>query len=347
MQQDKKRIDYIDITKGIAIFLVVWGHVIQVGGAERDFFQDKLFTFIYSFHMPLFMILSGYVFAKTIQRKVLRENIRNKLTRLVIPAVCWGILYYAVKIIIENYLLDGHYSFSISGMVQEIENVWFLWSVFCCTMIVLFAEQIKNKVFAFLFYFSAVVILYYIPNGELHLFLFPYFLIGYIWGKKEKISFMFGCVCILLFPILLSYYSKEHYIYVSGITRWCDELGVGRQISIDIFRWGIGLAGSFFIITLVRWITKEVSSDNKICKAFKELGKYTLEIYVMQRILVEYMGAKVLWKIVNEMGLPLLSHEIVYDYGFTLLFAVFFTTVLFFIAIYYRKGINRLKQKLQ
>lgn len=50
--------DYnVDIAKGIAIILVVIGHM-------NHFFsyEDLIPTIIYSFHMPLFIILSGYVF---------------------------------------------------------------------------------------------------------------------------------------------------------------------------------------------------------------------------------------------------------------------------------------------
>lgn len=51
------RISYIDQLKGIAILLVVLGHVIGYNNCENSF----LWRFIYSFHMPLFMFISGYV----------------------------------------------------------------------------------------------------------------------------------------------------------------------------------------------------------------------------------------------------------------------------------------------
>src|SRR5829696_9860797 len=49
-----KRIEYLDIAKGIGILLVVLGH--------NDFEVISLFIqrLIYSFHMPLFFFLSGY-----------------------------------------------------------------------------------------------------------------------------------------------------------------------------------------------------------------------------------------------------------------------------------------------
>lgn len=51
-----QRILYIDRLKGLAIVLVVMGHVF--GFSQPD---DAITKFIYTFHMPLFMFLSGMV----------------------------------------------------------------------------------------------------------------------------------------------------------------------------------------------------------------------------------------------------------------------------------------------
>ena len=48
-----KRLDYMDAVKGIGILLVVMGHNLQGIPA--------LTSWIYSFHMPLFFIVTGYL----------------------------------------------------------------------------------------------------------------------------------------------------------------------------------------------------------------------------------------------------------------------------------------------
>lgn len=50
------RIEWVDIAKGIAILLVVLGHTGLAVGSAR-----YLDAFIYSFHLPLFFVLSGYL----------------------------------------------------------------------------------------------------------------------------------------------------------------------------------------------------------------------------------------------------------------------------------------------
>ena len=54
----KKRIDWIDYSKGILITLVISGHAIPEFGLHLGFLEK----IIYSFHMPAFFILSGYLF---------------------------------------------------------------------------------------------------------------------------------------------------------------------------------------------------------------------------------------------------------------------------------------------
>jgi hypothetical protein len=49
-----KRLDWIDIAKGIAIILVIVGHTVPNPSPLRHA--------IFSFHMPVFFILAGYTF---------------------------------------------------------------------------------------------------------------------------------------------------------------------------------------------------------------------------------------------------------------------------------------------
>lgn len=56
--------NYIDCVRGIAVFLMVWGHTIQCGNGqafidEKSYYSDLIFRSIYSFHMPLFAIWGG------------------------------------------------------------------------------------------------------------------------------------------------------------------------------------------------------------------------------------------------------------------------------------------------
>ena len=69
----KQRLEYIDILRGFAIFLVVLGHVLEHAGLKNGF----LFHFIYSFHMPLFICISGFVSAYVYHNRLYINNINK------------------------------------------------------------------------------------------------------------------------------------------------------------------------------------------------------------------------------------------------------------------------------
>lgn len=74
-----KRIEWVDVAKGIGICLVVIAHFVP------DFstlFTETIYHVIYMFHMPLFFFLGGYVFKK--QKDNLQNTIYN-FFQLIIP----------------------------------------------------------------------------------------------------------------------------------------------------------------------------------------------------------------------------------------------------------------------
>lgn len=82
-----KRILYWDIIKFFAIFCVVYGHAIQnLNSPNRSLWDSPMENYIISFHMPLFMIVSGY-FARTITKLRIHEIIKKKFRQFIIPSV--------------------------------------------------------------------------------------------------------------------------------------------------------------------------------------------------------------------------------------------------------------------
>ena len=51
----ERHLDYIDMVKGVGIILVVLGH--------STYISEQALTWLASFHMPLFFIVSGLLFA--------------------------------------------------------------------------------------------------------------------------------------------------------------------------------------------------------------------------------------------------------------------------------------------
>ena len=99
---------YINIVKGVAIFLMLWGHCIQYCALnDFDFFENPVFKFIYSFHMPLFMLISGYLFAFSCKKRELRTLLIHRTQGMLQPiAFCTIINYLLTDVIAARQIAN-------------------------------------------------------------------------------------------------------------------------------------------------------------------------------------------------------------------------------------------------
>ncbi len=89
-----RRIEWIDIAKGIGILLVVYGHAMAPGR-----------PYVYLFHMPFFMMLSGYVYNPD---EGFLSFLKKKICRLYIPFMGWNALITLLRIVIYYYKGNEH-----------------------------------------------------------------------------------------------------------------------------------------------------------------------------------------------------------------------------------------------
>src|SRR3954463_11663954 len=142
-----KRITSIDIVKGIAIILVVYGHVMQ-GMAHRNLmylpfhiFSD---TFIYSFHMPAFFFASG-LFAKLNANTSSTVLIQKKAEQLLWPYLLWALISLIANPFVAQYTSAGShpqvYKDVIFGIALGTQS-WFLWTLFFVYVIGILTRKI-------------------------------------------------------------------------------------------------------------------------------------------------------------------------------------------------------------
>lgn len=92
----KKRIAELDFLKGIAIILVIIGHgVSQIYLTEPELYQQNvLFRFCYSFHMPLFVFISGIVASLTVKEEAVW--LKKRFIRIGIPLAVFLVWHYVL-----------------------------------------------------------------------------------------------------------------------------------------------------------------------------------------------------------------------------------------------------------
>ena len=123
---------YIDSLRGFAIFIVVVGHSCEFALG----FNDRLFNYMYySFHMPLFMFISGLV-AFNRSDYGFWSYFKQKFFRLLIPFfVIGGLSCLARSISMYDYLFD-----------LAKWGYWFLFVLFFILLLIFPSYKISVKI---------------------------------------------------------------------------------------------------------------------------------------------------------------------------------------------------------
>lgn len=117
-----KRIQWIDAARGIGVALVVLGHLSKV--------YEGIGQWIYSFHMPLFFVISGILF---FQKKEYNKNIKcfvlGRLRSLAFPYISLSVLNILYDLVLhgvehaKEYIID---TITLNGILA----LWFLPALF-------------------------------------------------------------------------------------------------------------------------------------------------------------------------------------------------------------------------
>ncbi|KAA8829305.1 acyltransferase family protein [Bifidobacterium tissieri] len=119
------RLTYMDVAKGIGILAVVIGHVVIDYGGGRTPFVLALYTF----HLPLFFIVSGYFFT---YRPGFKAFLAKKCRAYLIPYAFAAALITVFEIMAQSVLGDRPVTESASYMLlgfvmqRRFTTLWFL-----------------------------------------------------------------------------------------------------------------------------------------------------------------------------------------------------------------------------
>lgn len=274
----------IDILRGIAAVCMVLGHAIIVYPVNLTLIPwcAAIRYFIYTFHMPLFFILSGFVYRCTSYRKY----ITRKAQRIVLPYL----LFESISILLHAFggsLINGNVSVSdgIRNMLFMGGGYWFLYTIFLVFVLFPFFERfcktIRSKVIAILvliwmdqfFIFPDFLCISSIVSY------FPYFILGNILKQygSHTIDNTIRQHSVALFVFcILSYGITNHLLAAELLPSFSDALNFMRAVSIST--------------VLYMLCPVLISSGNAVKTAVRSLltdcSKYSLQIYLFDGYLV-------------------------------------------------------------
>ncbi len=132
------RLEWVDVARGIGIFLVVVGHAMRgllaTGIGVRTPVEQAVDDWIYAFHMPLFFLLSGLFLARTVALPWGRF-VRGRLATIAYPYLVWSYISLAMKLAVAsrvNVAPDPRAFATI--LYQPIEQFWFLYVLFLLSL---------------------------------------------------------------------------------------------------------------------------------------------------------------------------------------------------------------------
>ncbi|BCN30190.1 acyltransferase family protein [Anaeromicropila herbilytica] len=282
MNLSKQRDYYFDNAKLILMLFVVTGHFIEptINKSEET---KMIFMFLYLFHMPAFIFISGY-FSKTDLKisTIKKITFRFLLSYIVIQLI---FIWYTKFIGLTAY----EYT-----LLQPAYIYWYLFAMFCWNIAIRILVNLKVKL-EYILIFSVLASLLAGLNENISweyslsriIVFFPYFMLGYyfkvkgfdtrltIKGKEIALGFL-----SLVILVLMLYGNKFNLNWL-----YCADSYQALHVTWDrgiLYRLVLMLIQTIMLFSIFRLIPKEKNG-------LTSLGGNTLSIYILHGFVVKYL----------------------------------------------------------
>lgn len=193
----KQRLDYIDLAKGLGIMSIVLGHI---------------GTWLWSFHLPIFFIITGFLISHTKENnRPFNQIISQKINTLIKPYLLFSICFLGIDFIKFKFISEFTFTELLNNIYLTISffgiaQLWFLPCLFFAEIlfITLVKKQgIKSGIIICLLAFTSIIISLAIQN-DIFQSTTIYILIHYFLISVLRI--VYAC-----FFIYIGYFAKEKF----------------------------------------------------------------------------------------------------------------------------------------
>ena len=220
-----QRLISFDIAKAICIILVVIGHYVP---DYSPLWYVSVHDVIYTFHMPLFMFASGFIYMATKKDIPYKDFLWKKVKRLMVPYLSVSAIVITIKLLTEGhaYVENPVTWMSYIKMFYLPEAGYFLWFIWALWWMFVLSPLFKTKQMR-LGLFVLAIVLHYMPGYLPEVFCLRQF-------QGMLVYFMLGVVCCDW---------KQQISFISKVPAWCilgffaiaegmNLMDMGRQISM-------------------------------------------------------------------------------------------------------------------
>lgn len=280
---NKTRIDWIDTLKLIGIFYIYLGHLGKDAG--------KLYPFVFSFHVPLFFMISGLFFNIPVDYKDAMRKVKTAFYRIIIPYFIFsliGVVAYTIK---WNYSPDKIIDMMTNvllGMRNKVPlaSLWFLPCLFVVIIYYCIASMITKKpvvIFFFSLFIYCLTPYWFnklplpVFNVDFALNYLAFFSLGVLLSNKVKFewpSYYEGKHRLTIITVFLLSFFYFFYAYQNGTFTIINKINQNQLKYLCIF-----------IITCIMFIPSIAIAYWVDLNPIKVLGRNTLVLCGTEQIL--------------------------------------------------------------
>lgn len=266
-----------DAIKGLCITLMVFGHVTFVGTYAGSL--TEITKFIYTFHMPIFLIIAGYFFS---YKSDISKRFNSLSRKIIVPYILFISLYLLGLIAVQkigirtsNSPPESIVDFISAVILHPYGGYWFLHSLIIIESLILISSLITTKISSNSYNVLAILLLALTFNffafkmGIIDFRTICYFIFGVLIREcvKEDFEFPFNIAVLLTSLILLGQYFSLVDIY--------------EKFSPSEVFWSLSM-------TTLLWSIFRLS-NNKAFLVLAWVGRNTLVILVLHALFIVSM----------------------------------------------------------
>ena len=294
--------------------------------------------------MPLFMLISGYLFFFSFSKYNLGNLLTRRVQSLLQPIVFGSILMFIVSNVTVA-VISGDYASIFNGRwMDKITSIWFLWSVLSCSVVVaLICKHIHRLAFQIPALILASAMIAFFPNAAENLFMYPYFLLGFYFAqyrglvmRYQKLRFL----SFVLYPFMFYIYRQANYNFMA--VSLSDANSVVEICHQYCFKWILGLMGSIFILTIMEKLLPVVQRStfgSSASRHFADLGVKSLQIYVLSIPFLSSFLSVAFPLSLNYLNIPniFVQNIFFYNYLFTPVLALVYAFAIYHLVLLLEK----------
>lgn len=160
METTKKRIEYIDIAKGLAIIAVVLGHALTDQENVSEITHPRLLNWISFFNVSTFFMINGFLYSDKCAEHPFR-SILKKFKAYYLPYLAFNLIFYVLNNPLVNihFLSEGKKITGVSAFIKGLISLflgkmqpltgpmWFLRALIVMSVLYILIDSVSSRLF--------------------------------------------------------------------------------------------------------------------------------------------------------------------------------------------------------